>query len=75
MQTMSPKFASTAAAVPWYRHRWPWLLMAGPAVVVVAGVFTAWLAISRADALVADATTSRARPSTRTCAAITRPSA
>lgn len=54
MQTMSPKFASTANAVPWYRHRWPWLLMAGPAVVVVAGVFTAWLAISRADALVAD---------------------
>jgi len=63
MQTMSPKLANdansagkgrTGSVAPWYRHRWPWLLMAGPAVVVVAGVFTAWLAISRADALVAD---------------------
>jgi hypothetical protein len=43
-----------AGNAPWYRHRWPWLLMSGPAVVVVAGIFTAWLAISRADALVAD---------------------
>ncbi|MBP0596526.1 FixH family protein [Herbaspirillum sp. LeCh32-8] len=43
-----------ARAKPWYRHRWPWLLMSGPAVVVVAGVFTAYLAISRSDALVAD---------------------
>lgn len=51
MQTLSPKLAP---ATPWYRHRWPWLLMSGPAVVVVAGIFTAWLAISRADALVAD---------------------
>jgi hypothetical protein len=50
MQTLSPKLAPA----PWYRHRWPWLLMSGPAVVVVAGIFTAWLAISRADALVAD---------------------
>ena len=51
MQTISPKLGNSA---PWYRHRWPWLLMSGPAVVVVAGIFTAWLAISRADALVAD---------------------
>ncbi|WP_343653703.1 FixH family protein [Herbaspirillum sp.] len=51
MQTMSPKLSTP---LPWYRHRWPWLLMSGPAVVVVAGAFTAWLAISRADALVAD---------------------
>lgn len=38
----------------WYRHRWPWLLMAGPAVVVVAGAITAWLAYSTRDGLVAD---------------------
>ncbi|MBO9538382.1 FixH family protein [Herbaspirillum sp.] len=44
----------SAAAIPWYRHRWPWLLMAGPAVVVVAGLFTAWLAVRHGDALVAD---------------------
>lgn len=39
---------------PWYREPWPWLLMAGPVAVVIAGVFTAWLAIRHEDALVAD---------------------
>lgn len=39
---------------PWYAHRWPWLLMAGPAVVVVAGIATAWIAITSNDGLVAD---------------------
>lgn len=45
---------NTNAAQPWYRHRWPWLLMAGPAVVVVAGVITLWLAVRSNDGLVAD---------------------
>jgi hypothetical protein len=40
--------------LPWYRHRWPWLLAAGPAIVVLAAVFTAWLAIASDDGLVAD---------------------
>lgn len=39
---------------PWYREPWPWLLMSGPAVVVVAGIFTAWLAIRSSDGLVED---------------------
>ena len=38
----------------WYRHRWPWLLMLGPAVVVVAGFATLWLAMRSDDGLVAD---------------------
>jgi hypothetical protein len=42
------------AALPWYRERWPWILMAGPAVVVVAGIATAWIAFATADGLVAD---------------------
>lgn len=41
-------------APPWFRQRWPWLLMAGPAIVVVAGFITLWLAIDSADGLVAD---------------------
>ena len=41
-------------AKPWYKEPWPWLLMAGPFIVVVAGIFTAWLAISSADGLVAE---------------------
>ncbi len=39
---------------PWYRQRWPWLLMLGPSVVIIGGVITAWLAIKSADDLVAD---------------------
>jgi hypothetical protein len=39
---------------PWYRHRWPWLLMLGPGVVVVAGAITIWIAFASADGLVAD---------------------
>lgn len=39
---------------PWYRHRWPWLLMLGPAIVVVAGGVTLWLAVRSDDGLVAD---------------------
>jgi hypothetical protein len=39
---------------PWYRQRWPWLLIAGPAIVVVAGAVTIWLAVASDDGLVAD---------------------
>jgi len=42
------------ATHPWYRHRWPWLLMAGPAIVVVAGAITTTIAIRTSDGLVAD---------------------
>ena len=27
---------SAARTQPWYREPWPWILMAGPAIVVVA---------------------------------------
>ena len=46
--------AVAAAAHPWYRDRWPWLLMAGPVIVVLAGFGTAWLAWSTDDGVVAD---------------------
>jgi hypothetical protein len=39
---------------PWYREPWPWLLMAGPLIVIVAGVFTAWLAVKSSDGLVTE---------------------
>ena len=45
---------TTRPANPWYREPWLWILMAGPAAVIVAGGFTAWLAISTDDGLVAD---------------------
>ena len=40
--------------VPWYRQRWPWLLFAGPAIVVVASFATLWLAASSDDGVIAD---------------------
>lgn len=39
---------------PWYRYRWPWLLMLGPVVVLIAGFITAWISFAGADALVVD---------------------
>ena len=39
---------------PWYRQRWPWLIMAGPLAVLVAGAVTTWSAFASADGLVAE---------------------
>jgi hypothetical protein len=35
----------TGKGRPWYREPWPWILAAGPFIVVIAGIYTAWLAI------------------------------
>ncbi|MEO8004228.1 MAG: FixH family protein [Betaproteobacteria bacterium] len=40
--------------MPWYRDPWPWILMSGPAVVVVAGFITLYIAIVNVDPLVVD---------------------
>ena len=45
---------SRISTPPWYRQRWPWLLMAGPGIVVVASLVTLWLAVTTDDAIVAD---------------------
>jgi hypothetical protein len=39
---------------PWYREPWPWIVMAGPAVVVVAGIATMVIAATTFDGLVAE---------------------
>jgi len=46
--------ANGVRAQAWYREPWPWILMAGPAIVVVAGLVTAWLAVRSDDGLVFD---------------------
>jgi hypothetical protein len=38
----------------WYRHRWPWILLALPLAAVVASVITAVLAVRGADSLVSE---------------------
>ena len=44
----------TGSTLPWYHYRWPWLLMLGPFVVIVAGVITTYLAVVSDDGLVDD---------------------
>jgi uncharacterized protein len=41
-------------SAPWYRQLWPWLLISGPAAVLVAGAVTTWIAFASADGLVAE---------------------
>jgi len=47
MNTLSPP-----AIKPWYREPWPWFLMSLPAIAVVAGLTTVWIAYKTADGLV-----------------------
>jgi hypothetical protein len=49
-----PLQSAPVPVAPWYRHRWPWLLMIGPAWVLIAGVIIGTLAYSRPDAMVVD---------------------
>ena len=44
----------STVARPWYREPWPWILAAGPLIVVIAGIYTAWLAVQSNDGLVTD---------------------
>jgi hypothetical protein len=39
---------------PWYKEPWPWILIAGPAIVVVAGIVTLVLSIISFDGVVED---------------------
>ena len=43
----------TVDTTPWYRQRWPWLVMLPPAVAVVGCIITITLAIRSADGVVA----------------------
>ena len=49
----NPARATTDSA-PWGKCGYVWLVIAGPAIVVVAGFVTLWLAISRPDPVVAE---------------------
>ncbi|WP_311221429.1 MULTISPECIES: FixH family protein [unclassified Acidovorax] len=42
------------APAPWWRFGYVWLIIAGPAIVVVAGFVTLWLAISQPDPVLAE---------------------
>jgi uncharacterized protein len=42
-----------AAPPPWYRQRWPWLLMVPPLAAVIGGIVTIVLAVRSDDGVVA----------------------
>lgn len=46
--------AIVRTVTPWYREPWPWIVMTGPAIVVVAGIATLVIAVMNADPLVVD---------------------
>ena len=42
----------TTQPTAWYRERWPWIVMSGPALAVVGSLVSAYLAIHGADPVV-----------------------
>ena len=45
--------APQPTSAPWWKHGHVWLLIAGPATVVVAGFATLWIAMAQPDPVVA----------------------
>ncbi len=45
---------SKLSSPPWWKYGYMWLVVGGPAVVVVAGFVTLWLAIRSPDPVVAE---------------------
>lgn len=51
---MKEHHITTGVVRPWYREPWPWILAAGPFIVVLAACYTAWLAVKSSDGLVTE---------------------
>lgn len=50
----SPSIAAAPVTAPWWKFGHVWLVISGPAIVVVAGFVTLWLAVSSPDPVVAE---------------------
>jgi hypothetical protein len=44
----------SAQPLPWYRYPWPWVAIAIPAIAVIGGLLTLYLAVTHPDPLVVD---------------------
>lgn len=51
---MTPTNPPDPRVEPWYRYLWPWLLISIPALAVIGGGITLWLALNSNNALVVD---------------------
>lgn len=43
-----------SATLPWYRHRWPWLLAIAPLAALIGGAAMLWLAMTTNNSMVVD---------------------
>ncbi|MEY3201700.1 MAG: putative CcoH-like protein [Pseudomonadota bacterium] len=50
---------------PWWKQRWPWLLMSGPAAAMIGCAITIWLAYQTPDVPIQTSTASRVSKSLR----------
>ena len=53
MNSPASSFPAEPKVRRWYREPWPWLLMSGPFVAVVASLTSAWMAVTSDDGVVA----------------------
>ena len=53
---LAKKLSNTAEkdSKPWWKYGYVWLVISGPSVVVVAGFYTLWLAISSPNPILTD---------------------
>lgn len=49
---MSAPTMPVPVAQPWWKYGHVWLLISGPAIVVIAGFVTLWIAMSKPDPVV-----------------------
>ena len=49
----TPLSTTAGAPLPWWRYGYVWLVISGPAIVVVAGFTTLWIAMANPETLVA----------------------
>ena len=49
---MTPEKNETPPSAPWYRHGMVWMIISGPAIVIVAGFVTLYLAIRTPDPVI-----------------------
>jgi len=54
VHTMPLTPAIETPSAPWWKFGHVWLVISGPAIVIVAGFVTLWLAISRPDPVIAE---------------------
>lgn len=62
----TPRTPDNVDTQPWWRYGMVWLVIGGPAAVVVAGITTAVIAISGADPVIKEAATVVTQPDAST---------